>query len=631
MPTNYRETQSFAEQIGQSKGASKEDIDLYGKLITWLRDGERSTPETEYRKISAQDIEFYAGRQDSDEVIEALTQQKRPIEVYNEVKPKVDMLVGLGAQMKQEYQVIPVGAEDEPLAELMNGVLKFYRNKLDFSTQEMEAFEQFIKGGRGLMNLYVDAENPFEPKIKVKFYRGHQFIIDPDFTEYDLSDARYLFVDVWLTEDDIRQKFPDFKGEEVKSFGLNASSEYPEFWNEAKEKYRVVEGWYRKTEPGYWYISPFTGEPDFVKKKDRAAFLRSIDELNAAIERGEEPLGPEMTEPIPDVSLIDGYKNYTYYAIFSGSGILEKGENPYSHEDFPFVFFGAYRDDNKNNWFGVVTMMKDPQRGLNTMRRQLMHLLQTSPKGILLHESGSILNIEEYEKRSADPTYHMELARDGLGRVKFTDQPQISPVYSGLDTTFIQSMKDSSGIQDSLLGIQTSSREPGVTVRMRQETGLAVLYIIFKNFAKSRQKLTKQLMKMVQQFVREPKLVRIEGPEGMQLLEINKEMNPQSKGFNDISAGRFDLFVEEGIESVTMRMAVSQWLTEFAQNNPGLIPPDVIMEYANIPFTVKQQVREYYMAQQQQEQEFKEAELALQDRELDIKEKAANNKGGEKK
>jgi hypothetical protein len=348
--------------------------------------------------------------------------------------------------------------------------------------------------------------------------------------------------------------------------------------------------------------------------------MQGLDPLQDGRPGGREDV--LLEEPVPT----PGFKEYIYYAIFSGAGLLEHGESPYWHEQMPFVFFGAYRDDNKNVWFSAIRMMKDPQRGLNTMRRQLTHLLQTSPKGILMHESGAILNVEEYEKRSADPTYHMELSRDGIGRVAFTSQPQISPIYGQLDMTFVQSMKDTSGIQDSLMGIQTSSREPGVTVRMRQETGLAVLYMLFRNFGRSRKQLGKQLLYCIKQFVDQPTLIRMEGQKGAELMQINTQMNPQTPGYNDVSAGEYDLVVEEGIESSTMRMAIAQWLVEFAHNNPNAIPPDIIMEYSNIPYSAKQQVKQHNDMMMQMQMQAQQQELALKVRELDIKEMLARAK-----
>ena len=611
--------------IGASE-SSKDDLKaLHDKLIRWIHNAENSTAETEYRKISAEDLEFYAGRQDSLEVLIELEKQKRPSEVYNEVKPKIDMLVGLAAQVRNDIELVPHGVEDEPLTELMNGVLKHFQSRLDMREKEMESFEYVAKAGRGLIELFVNTDNPFKPEIRFKFHRGHRFLIDPNFQEYDLSDARFVAVDLWLDEDEIKRIYPEFSGGESKAVSATRPASYPVFWDEATELYRLVQVWYRQTEEVYWFVSPFTGKPDFVRKKDWGKFLSSLEEFNAvAVTDSPEGSIPEAgAKGVEAPTPVPGFRDFIYFAIIDGAKVLSHGQSTYAHEDYPFVFLGAYRDDVHNNWFGAITMMKDPQRGLNTMRRQLVHLLQTAPKGILMHESGAVLNIEEYETRGSDPTYHMELTQGGLGRVQFTSQPNISPIYQDLGATFVQSMKDSSGIQDSLMGIQTTSREPGVTVRLRQETGFAVLFVIFNNFTKSRKLLARKLLSLIQQYIDEPTLIRIEGQKGMQLVEVNTQLNPQVEGFNDITAGEYDVYVEESIESTTMRMAVAQWLTDFAMNNPNVIPPDVILEYSNVPFSVKQQVREWTAQQQAREDSFRSAELALQERELEIKEMAA--------
>lgn len=626
--------QGFGIAFGGSEPSKVEGADdklaaLHQKLIKWIQNTENSTPEMEYRRISAEDLEFYAGRQDSLEVLQALEAQKRPCEVYNEVKPKIDMLVGLSAQVRNDMQLIPHGAEDEPLTELMNGVLKHFQKKLEVRDREMEAFEYVAKAGRGLVELFVNTDNPFKPEIKFKFHKGNRFGIDPNFQEYSLEDARYLYVDMWLDEDEIKRVYKDFDGATVRNAAFSHPSDYPVFWDEASELYRLVQMWYRQVEEVFWFISPFTGKPDFVRQKDWKVFVDSLEQINNDIRNGEDVLQNglqevEVPNPVP------GFKKFIYFAIMDGMQILSHGENTYWHDDFPFVFIGAYKDDVHNNWFGAITMMKDPQRGINTMRRQLVHLLQTAPKGILIHETGAVLNIEEYEKRGSDPTYHMEVTAGGLNRVQFTNQPMINPIYQSFGDVCVQSMKDSSGIQDSLMGVQTSSREPGVTVRLRQETGFAVLYVLFHNFSKSRKLITQKLLSLIQQYVDEPTMVRIEGQNGAMLMQVNTQLNPQVEGYNDITAGEFDLYVEEGVESTTMRMAIAQWLTDFAMNNPNVIPPDVILEYSNVPFTVKQQVKDWMAMQQQREDEFKKAELQLQARELDIKEKAATSKGSSK-
>ena len=140
----------------------------HAKLIDWLFEAEQSLSETEWRKRAPEDYKFYAGSQDTTEVIEILEEQHRPASVFNEVKPKVDMLVGLAAQTKFQPDVFPTGKEDEALAELAKGALFHYVKKTKFVRRGLDCFEHTVKSGRSLLYFYIDKENPFKPVIKCK-------------------------------------------------------------------------------------------------------------------------------------------------------------------------------------------------------------------------------------------------------------------------------------------------------------------------------------------------------------------------------------------------------------------------------------------------------------------------------
>jgi len=180
---------------------------------------------------------------------------------------------------------------------------------------------------------------------------------------------------------------------------------------------------------------------------------------------------------------------------------------------------------------------------------------------------------------------------------------------------------------------------------MRQETGIAVLYLLFSNFQESRHNATRLLMSLIQQYVTMPQVIRIEGENGRQLMAINTQLNRGQAGFNDITAMQFDLEVDDTAETATMRLTIAQILAEVNHNNPGSIPPDIILEYSDVPYTVKQRVRENYEKQQeaarqqaqlegakvqaevqikQQELEIKKVELEIKRTELELKEKEMN-------
>ena len=554
------------------------------KLLKWLRDSEVSSPETWYRKDSLEDYRFYSGRQDSNQVLAALAAQSRPSSVYNEIKPKIDMLIGLAAQSKHDPVAEPVGNEDGALAEIITGALKHYRRKLNVARRELEAFEHSVKGGRSLIHFYVNTDNPFVPEIKCKRFSGRHFYLDPESVEYDMSDARFIFLESWLSADELKARWPDFDISGYQGYIYGNSVDLPSFFNEARDKYRVVEAWYYKVEEVIRFQNPINGKVENLYPKEFREFCKACRE-GIPLGKGEPQ---KFTPPDP----VPGKKKVYYYRIFSGNKILEEGKSPYKFDGFPCVLYGAYKDEDTNAWFGAVKMMKDPQRAINTMRRQLSHLLQTLPKGILVHEAGAILNIEEYETKSADPSFHMEMAAGKLNAYKFEKQPQISPVYSSFSAECSQSLKDTSGIQNELMGAETSSRTPGVTVRSRTETGLAVLYTLYDNFKESRINGDKILLKFIQQYTSDGEMIRILGPEGSQLIQINSQLNPEMPGFNDIRAVEYDIAMIEMNETSTTRSAFAQLLMEYSQNNPGQVPPDLILEYSDAPYTAIQKVKE---------------------------------------
>ena len=572
-------------------------------LLDWLQDWESSTAETEWRKTAPEDYKFYAGDQDTTEVKQLLADQKRPTTTFNVVKPKVDMLVGLAAQTRFQPSVMPVGQEDEALAEIAKGALYHYSRKVKLVRKEVECFEHTTKSGRSLLYFYINNENPFKPEIKVKRLPGAEFILDPQSIEYDMSDARAIFIDKWMTEEDIKAHWPGVDTAQIKDRG--AMDGYPDFFNEEDDKYRVVECWYRKYVKVRWFINPLTGKEEGLEIEDFKKFAKVLEE-------GIPQEDGSRSEPIPVPQYVDTQVRKVFYMLFTDVFKIEGGPSPYRWKGFPCVLFGAYKNDNTNTWFSAITMMKDPQVALNTMRRQLSHLLQTLPKGLLKHEVGAIMNMEEYEKRAADPSFHLEIAKGMFDKVDFVTQPAISPIYQQYDASMGQAIKDTSGAQDDLMGIQQTSREPGITVQARQQTGLAVLYIIFDNFRESRLDAGRIMLSFIQQYVTSAEVIRIQGQAGQQMIQLNTQLNPQSPDFNDISVGEYDLEVEETVENATMRMAVAQTLTEFAQNNPGAIPPDIILDYMDMPFTVKQRVQEAWKAQQEAQQSNIDADRAME-------------------
>lgn len=605
-------------QIKESLLNEEAESKLRNKFLLWVNEAEGSTPETKWREESVIDYAFYAGDQDTQEVKAKLSEQNRPNSTFNKVLPKINMLIGLAAQSNRVPYIYSTSSEDQAMTEIMNGAFKYFRNKAKLKRNEIECFEHTVKSGRSFLYFFLGGSNPFKPQIKTARLPGRDVLVDPLSKEYDLSDARYVIIDKWLFEDDIKSMFPQLNLDDIKNFS-QSKNDTPSYYDEVADKYRLSEIWYREWVKVIWFRNPLSGQIESVSEADFEKVV-SVLEQGVPTANGVQQIRRDQIQAVP--RMIKTVRR----AIFTNTKVVEESASPFkfkiNDEDIlPVVQYGAFREEDTNQWFSVIRGMRDAQRLENTVKRQFVHLLNTSQKNILVHAVGALADEEDYDKNSSKPNYRLQVNPQFWDKWQFTPQPQIPQAYAQLMQISEQDMKDTSGVQDSLLGVQTSSREPGVTAKMRMDTNIAVLYVLFDNFRESRILGGKILLGMIQQFVTEEQIIRIEGIEGAQNIKVNQQMNPQAPKINDLGAGDYDLVVDETVDNVTMRMSIAGMLNDFSQNNPETIPPELIMEYMDVPLSAQQKVIQFRqqqlaIAQAEQEREIagKLADTALRDK-----------------
>jgi hypothetical protein len=102
-------------------------------------------------------------------------------------------------------------------------------------------------------------------------------------------------------------------------------------------------------------------------------------------------------------------------------------------------------------------------------------------------------------------------------------------------------------------------------------------------------------------------------------MELNTQLDPTNPDYNGVDSGRYDVVVDEDVENITMRAFIMEQLTAYSQNNPGMIPPDVIMEYSNLPFTAKMAVKNFNAQNQAAQAQAVQFEQQMQIEELNLK------------
>ena len=81
---------------------------------------------------------------------------------------------------------------------------------------------------------------------------------------------------------------------------------------------------------------------------------------------------------------------------------------------FTYCFITGDYDRNKGVWFGLMRLMKHPQKWANKLFSSIIHQVATGASGGVLAEEGAISNLEEFRKTYARSDAITEVAAGAL-------------------------------------------------------------------------------------------------------------------------------------------------------------------------------------------------------------------------
>ena len=538
-----------------------------------------------------QAMNYYVGKQWTDDEMDVLENDGRPPLSLNLIFGKINTVAGLEQQIRSGFKAIPVGAEDDNLAMLATALLKWEDRNKQLQKVFSRAFKTAIQCGRGWVDISVSQlHGEVTMSNKVRNESVFNVYKDPDSREMDMSDATYLSRQKWLSIPQLKRLYPDiFISKDASEIGAMLNFErdarYPRrvtemeydystnpnihdwssYVDNNKRRARVIELYERKVE-WQWYIISGSGTRHTAKdKKDAIAKTKELNKL------AEETGLDELFAP---AKVAEGR---IFLSVFSGNMIIRKKVPlPYKHNQFPLVPVVAYTEDTggKIETFGIIKNLIDPQDEKNKRHSQFTDILNRAPKGggffqqsaidaeqlKALSTPGSWVGVRGNIKDKVLPSNHNYLGI--LSHYQWLEQS------AGLDT------KEISGINDSLIGIPTNSRESGVAAQTRIQQGLTSLQELFDNLNTSKQRVIEQVMSNIQQFYDIPKIQKIVGIINRDKPNFVIETAPQLVNkFYDL---KYDVIIDEGENSPTARIASVQSAKELLQYAQAM-PPAAVM------------------------------------------------------
>lgn len=453
-----------------------------------------------------EDFEFAAGKQWDNEDVETLKKAGVKALTINKIQPNIFLLSGIQRQNRTDFRAYPEGQEDSILAEIATKLLKNAMKRSHGEYKLSEVFEDGITGGEGDIEPTIDYTNDLvNGELRLKKSSPFKIFVDPDATEYDLSDAEYRFkLTEGLTQNQLIKLYPD-KESKIKSiedgklnidelpaklklydgdYRDNPQATSPYSSEEYIERtYDLLEMEYKKYVTKYLVVDLELGDYKMVESKDQANTY--ADEINM---RAGKEVVKIIKRSVPEV----------WMRVMVGNKKLDDFMSPYypRWKSFSVIpFYGhRYTTHIKPHEYmlqGIVRSMKSLQLEVNKRRTQaLRHLNSSTNSGWKIHKDARV-DKNELRKYGATPSFVLEWQ----GNVEPTQIfPQ--PLNRGLEYMSKESgedIKSTSGINADLLAMEDKTAS-GRAIYLRQQQGIVMVQRILDNFQHTKRLLGKFIL-----------------------------------------------------------------------------------------------------------------------------------------
>ena len=387
------------------------------------------------------------------------------------------------------------------------------------------AFEGALKTGINLVNLFNDRN--FDTKFETFNY--NQFLLDPNFSEIDLSDCYGGILRKFITQEAAKMILP---GKEREIDGLISKGVDNKFNLYTKpslygQKLLAYDEFQRRvTKQSRVIIIRETGEEiPFDGNDSQLVDFLAMNEINPELIKVEK----RWTPTVEVLSYLEGRE-------------MEHEINLFGIDDFSFTPIIAYFDPEydlmEDKLQSVIHGLIDSQRADDKRMTSMTALFDMQIGAGVDYEDGTFVDEDDaFKTGSGSPRKLTEGALSNPAGPKFKDRaiPDIPQGMFALHDIFERGIPKMAGINEEMAG-QVSNNKlqmAGVLAKMRAGAGLVGLRGLFDNLEQSVACIGTKMLKLLQQYPSE-KVKRI----------LNEEPTPN---FYTKDFGKYDCVASEGV------------------------------------------------------------------------------------
>ncbi len=576
---------------------------LFIKLKRWAIDDLRHTAE--WRQDARVNYEMVVGRQwDTSEESAFEAQGKVPIK-FNRILSIVKSVAGHEINNRQELRYFPRGVEDTGANDTLNAASSWMGDTCDAEDEESDAFEDVTICGLGCTEHLVEYEQDVEGMYSETRVDPMEIAWDMDAKRKNLVDARRIHrIKKDIDIDEARRMFPgvpdialdaSWVGGELDTSdpvpveerrknesGMDTESYYT-------KKVTIVETQWYELEPYYLVAGPGDQEPMEMNTSQYNVFSQRARAIGF---------------PFKSVKM----NRRVYKRAFLGAqGILEESLSP-AGDSYTYTFITGERDRNKGVWFGLVSVMRDPQKFANKWLTNTLHLLNVNAKGGVMAEFDAFEDPRQAENSWASPqdiTWLKDGAISGQNP-KILPKPtaQFPAGYWQLMDFAISSIRDTSGVNLELLGM-VDRNQPGILEAQRKQAGLTILATLFNNLRRFRKNVGRIRLTYIQKYLSDGRLIRIAGPMGAKAVPLIK----------DKTLGKYDVIVDEAGSNTSQKELTWQMIVQVLPIVKDMITPQIffsLLKYSPLPESLISELEQMMQQGQKDPQADQQQQLVMQ-------------------
>lgn len=595
--TDYNEAE-MTDDLGQDNdqpiGAAVSDDEE--ALVREIRANIKKSKDhlNDWFEAARENYDYFAGHQWDQEDIQKLREERRPAITFNRIPRTINAICGLELENRQEVIYTPRETGDAIASDILTGACHWVRDQCDAEDEESQAFKDALLCGVGWVETRLDYEVDPDGAILMERVDPLEMYYDPSARKRNLSDAAWIAREKSYSKKEFKSLWPDV---DVDTLGF---SEH----NKGLQPHdAMLAPWYKIDQSANDKRPRDKVSVIQYQKWVRKVFYRVVDLENEVVEMDQEDFS-KMKPYIDKLGLkyIKQTRKVFKQYFVAGHQILEEGDSPIN--DFTFKAMTGMLDRNKNTWFGMVSLMKDPQMWANKWLSQTLHIFNSNAKGGYLAEAGAFQDPRQAERTLAtsNVTYTAEGA---LAENRIT--PKQAPAFpSGLSDLLAYAVSATSelvGVNLESLG-QVNRSQAGILEVERKRSTVTILADFFDALRRYRKEQGRILADFVISYIGDGRLIRVAGP------GLGKYVPLEADNLDF----KYDIVVDDTPTSPNQKERIFATLTSILPQllESGIPIPTEILDYAPLPAALVRSWQKQIEEQQPDPKEEMKEEIRMQ-------------------